>query len=321
MWSHKYTYRDPVMEKKIGELVQCVHVLVHGCDGSGIFSFVQSALDTTGIMSSNTEWTHEEINETGKTNLSVMTRSNNRCTEVVMKDYGSNERGLLRNWIKQMSESFVISNQVTIGVKLIVIHNIEWFSKESQNILAIFAEKHAHCTRYLLTTNHTSLVNRSLLSQCTLLRVPRPDPVQLTTHIETILGRENRISKRPVFDIVVEKQSHLENAVDATQMDVFGVKSTFDQAFDEIYHIIKSTKKANKIKAIRDIIYTLLVNNISGTLIFTKITDLLCAREKKPDTKHRIIAMAATYEQRLRSCERPVYHLEAFFIQLFTFIP
>lgn len=319
MWSHKYTYHDTGMEKKISELIHCLHVLVHGCEGSGVFSLVQNALDSSGIMSSNTEWTHEEINETGKSNLSVMTRSNNRCIEIVMKDYGSNERVLLRNWIKQMSESFVISNQVTIGIKIIVIHNIEWFSKESQNILSIFAEKHAHCTRYLLTTNHTSLVNRSLLSQCTALRVARPDPGKLTTHIETILCRENRICKRPVLDIVTEQHSHLENTVDATQMDVFGVKSTFEQAFEEMYNIIKSTKP-NKIKSIRDIIYTLLVNNISGTMIFTKITELLCDYEKNTETKHRIVAMAATYEQRLRSCERPVYHLEAFFIQLFTFM-
>lgn len=319
MWSHKYTYHDPVTERRIGELIQCVHVLVHGCDGSGVMSLVQTALNNYGIMPSNTEWIHEDLNETSKTNIYAMTRSNNHCIEIVMKDYGSNERYLLRNWIKQMSESFVISNQVTIGIKLIVIHNIEWFSKESQNILAIFAEKHAHCTRYLLTTNHTSLVNRSLLSRCAQLRVSRPGPVQLTTHIEMILCKENRTSNRPVIDIVTEQQSHIENAIDATQMDVFGVKSTLDKAFDEICQIIKS-KRVDKIKAIRELIYTLLVNNISGTHIFTKSTDLLCARETKTDTKRRIIAAAATFEPRLRSCERPVYHLEAFFIQLLTFI-
>ena len=319
MWSHKYTYRDPVIERKIGALVQCVHVLVHGCDGNGIMSFVQTALDKNGYMPSVTEWSHEDVSETSKTTLGVMTRSNNRCIEIVMKDYGSNERYLLRNWIKKMSESFVISNQVTIGIKLIVIHNIEWFSKDSQNILAIFAEKHAHCTRYLFTTNHTSLVNRSLLSQCYQLRVPRPDQGQLTTHIETILRQENRVSKRTVFDIVTENESHVENAVDATQMDVFGVESTLDRAFDEIYIIIKS-KKVNKIKAIRDLIYTLLVNNISGTMIFTKSMHMLCSRETNVNTKHRIIAAAAMYEQRLHSCERPVYHLEAFFVLLLTFI-
>jgi DNA polymerase III delta prime subunit len=317
MWSHRYVYRDPSMESKIANLIQGVHVILHGCDGTGVFSLVHTALNDTGIMPASTEWLYEEISE--NKNLRVMTRSNNRCLEIVMKDYGSNERYLLRNWIQQVSESFTISNDVQLGVRLIVIHNVEWFSKESQNIIAIFAEKHAHCTRYLFTTHQLSLVNRSLQSQCTPLRVPRPDPHALTAHIDRILSQENKTCSRPTADIVADKDAHLENAVDAVQMDVFGAKSTFDQAIHEFYQIIKS-KKANKIKAIRDIIYTLLVNNISGNLIFKAVTEMLCVREKKLEIKLRVIRAAVDFEQRLSACERPVYHLEAFFVHLLTFI-
>lgn len=315
MWSHRYVYHDEGLEHKIRKLVQGVHVILHGPEGTGLFSFVQTALHDAGIMPSTVEWAYEDVADK---KLRVMTRSNNRCVEIVMKDYGSNERYLLHTWIRQMSESFTISNDAQLGIKLVVIHNVEWFSKESQNVLAIFAEKHSHCTRYLFTTHKWSLVNRSLKSQCTHLRIPRPDPEKLVNHIERILVAENA-SLGELQELVTEHDAHLENTVDAAQMAVFGAKSTFDQAIHEMYQTIRS-KKANKLKPLRDLMYTLLVNNMSATLIFKALLDVLCVRETKC-RKQDIVRAAAVFESRLSACERPVYHLEAFFAHILTLTP
>ena len=68
-------------------------------------------------------------------------------------------------------------------------------------------------------------------------------------------------------------------------------------------------KKINKLKLIRDILYTLLVNNMDPKRI-------IHATLERFHMGTDLVKWAAEYEHRLTHCERPMYHLEAFFVRV-----
>lgn len=294
MWSHKKVFQEKFQGvfSHLGKLVGAHNVLVYGPKGNGMMTSVHLMLDQTGIMPLNHEWTFVDcrLNTDNKNTLGILTRRNVRCVEIVMRDFGTNERYIVKNIIQKISESFVIS-ETGLETKLIVIHNIEHFSDESQRILAVFAEKHSSCTRYFFTTHKYNSVYRGLLTQCAGYRIPRPHETDL------------------VKTFGVSQDRHLENSIDQAQMRSLGIqKSSAEQCFDEILSGI------HKIKTVRDIVYTLLVNNVSGNTIITALTDR-CVRAY-PEIAHEIVRWAAEYDHRLSKCERPMYHIEAFFVRL-----
>jgi hypothetical protein len=289
MWSQLRAKRA---RPELGKLVGAHNVIAYGPKGNGMMIAVHLMLDQTGIMPLDHEWSFVDcrLNTDNKNTLGILTRRNVRCVEILMRDFGTNERYIVKNIIQTISESFVIS-ETGLDVKLIVIHNIEHFSDESQKILAVFAEKHSSCTRYFFTTHKYNSVYRGLLTQCAGYRIPRPEESEL------------------VEAFGVSQDRHLENSIDRAQLRSLGVhKSSADQCFDEIM------AKIHKIKTVRDIVYTLLVNNVSGNTIITALTDR-CVRTH-PDIAHEVVHWAAEYDHRLSKCERPMYHIEAFFVRL-----
>lgn len=291
MWSQRVKLKSLYNHaENLGKLVGAHNVLVYGPRGNGMMSVVHIMLDQTGII--NQEWSFVDcrLNTDNKNTLGILTRRNARCVEIMMRDFGTNERYIVKNIIQKISESFVIS-EAGLATKIIVIHNIEHFSEESQRIIAVFAEKHSSCTRYFFTTHKYNSVYRGLMTQCAGYRIPRPEENELVQSFGFSLDR------------------HLEDSCDYAQMRALGVhKSSAEQCFDDVMSNI------HKIKTVRDIVYTLLVNNVSGNTIITALTDR-CIRDY-PDIAHEVVHWAAEYNHRLSNCERPMYHIEAFFMRL-----
>jgi DNA polymerase III delta prime subunit len=311
MWSHKYRFTP---ESPLHLLLGASNVLVYGPSGAGMSHVVQRALDVAKLIPENQEWGFVEcrLSNENKNTLNILSRRTIRCTEYIMRDFGTNERYVVKNLLQKVSESFVISENNQITYKVIVLHNIQHFSKESQHILGVFAEKHSACSRYVFTTHNRSGVYRSLLTQCALFRLPRPSPSALKTFLKDILVRENENIPDNNLDEIIDRQdAHVERCVDHVQMRVLGISSSFEQMMDKIFSII-SSKKPNRIKLIRDLVYTLLVNNVNGKEIIMSTLE----RYANSPYVHQVVHLAALYESRTTACERPMYHLEAFFVNL-----
>lgn len=293
MWSHTRFRLKSDTHVELGKLVGAHNVLVYGPKGNGMMTAVHRMLDHCGIIPWDHEWSFVDcrLNTDNKNTLGVLTRRNTRCVEIMMRDFGTNERYIVKNIVQQISESFVILEE-GIGYKIIVIHNIEHFSDESQRIIAVFAEKHSSCTRYFFTTHKHNSVYRGLLTQCAGYRLPRPPEEEL------------------IQAFGVSQDRHMENSCDLAQMRSLDVRSSAETCFDEIVSKLHQAR----LKAVRDLVYTLLVNNVSGNTIITALTDR-CVRDY-PDIAHEVVHWAAVYDHRLSKCERPMYHIEAFFVRL-----
>lgn len=315
MWSHKYDSKTLVNthSDNICKLLGIQNIIVFGSHGSGVFDAVDDALVKQGIIH-NKEWVYKDcsLSNDNKNTLRLLNRQNNQCFEFIINDYGTNERYVIKNILHELSNKYVIDTKLDITYKIIVIHNIEWFSKDSQQVLGIFAEKLSYCTRYIFTTNQTSNLSAKLTSQCFLYRIPRPSVDCIKKHMHSILESENKVclNDNTIDEIVERNSNHIEDCVNHLQMSVYGVQSSLDNIYDRIINILLS-KKLNKIKYIRELVYILLVNNVDCTMLIRSIINRLSS-----DVQQKAIRYAALYESRLRRCERSVYHVEAFFMHL-----
>lgn len=322
MWSHKYEPELLVQNHtdNINKLIGTQNLLVYGPHGSGVFDAVNNAL-TKHKLIHNHEWNYTDcrLSNDNKNTLRLLVRQNKQCFEFVMKDYGTNERYVVKNILQELSNKYVIeSNQLDLVYKVIVVYNVEWFSKESQQVLGIFAEKFSNCSRYVFSTHQTTNVSPKLKSQCVLYRVPRPSVECLKEHMYYILASENKELDDAKMENIFETYSnHIEDCVNNAQLSVYNVQNSLDKVYDKIIDILLS-EKIHKIKYIRELVYILLVNNINCTKFFASIVDKLTLIS--PDMLHDAIRLAAVYEPRLHRCERSMYHIEAFFMQLIRVI-
>jgi len=322
MWSHKYGPALLVQDytDNIHKLIGTQNVLVHGPHGSGVFEAVNNALIKRRLIH-NREWNYTDcrLSNDNKNTLRILVRQNKQCFEFVMKDYGTNERYVVKNILQDLSNKYVIeSDGLDLIYKMIVVYNVEWLSKDSQQVLGIFAEKFSNCSRYIFTTQQTTNVSPKLKSQCVLYRVPRPSVECLKEHMYYVLASENKVLDDADIDAILEKYSnHIEDCVNNAQLSVYNVRNSLDKLYDKIMDLLCSNK-INKIKPIRELVYILLVNNVNTTTFLTSIVDKLSSRN--PAYKHAAIRLAAEYEPRLLRCERSMYHIEAFFMQLIRVI-
>lgn len=318
MWSHKYG-PDLLVQNhtdNLDKLIGTQNVLVYGPHGSGVFHAVNNAL-TKHHLVHNHDWNYIDcrLSNDNKNTLRLLVRPNKQCFEFVMKDYGTNERYVVKNILHELSSKYVIeSNRLDLIYKVIVVYNVEWFSKDSQQVLGIFAEKYSNCSRYVFTTHQTTDMSPKLKSQCVLYRVPRPSVECLKEHLCYVLASENKALDDTEIDAIVEKYAnHIEDCVNNAQLSVYNVRNSLDKTYERIVDILLSDK-INKIKYIRELVYILLVNNVNGTKFITRVVEKLST--KSPRYTLDAIRLAAVYEPRLHRCERSMYHVEAFFMQL-----
>jgi len=300
----------------LDKLIGAQNVLVYGPHGSGVFDAVSNAL-TKHRLVHNPAWNYIDcrLSNDNKNTLRLLVRPNKQCFEFVMKDYGTNERYVVKNILHELSSKFVIeTNRLDLIYKVIVVYNVEWFSKDSQQILGIFAEKFSNCSRYVFTTHQTTDMSPKLKSQCVLYRVPRPSAECLKEHLYYVLASENKALDDTEIDAIIEKcANHVEDCVNHAQLSVYNVRNSLDNTCDKIVNILLSNK-INKIKHIRELVYILLVNNVNVTKFITCVVEKVML--KSPEHTRAACALAAKYEPRLHRCERSMYHVEAFFMQL-----
>lgn len=318
MWSHKYGSELLVQNHtdNLDKLIGTQNVMVYGPHGSGAFEAVNNALSKHNLIH-NRDWNYTDcrLSNDNKNTLRLLVRQNKQCFEFVMKDYGTNERYVVKNILQELSNKYVIeSNRMDLIYKVIVVYNIECFSKDSQQVLGIFAERYSNCSRYVFSTHQTSNVSPKLKSQCALYRIPRPSVECLKEHMYYVLASENKALDDARIDAIVERyNNHIEDCVNNAQLSVHKVQNSLDKMYDKILDVLFSTK-INKVKHIRELVYILLVNNVNCTKFITSVVERLSI--KSPAHKREAFALAAEYEPRLHRCERSMYHIEAFFMQL-----
>lgn len=322
MWTHKYHRSDPSFQSthvdRVYNLIG-MNMIVFGTDQSSVSYVVSCAVDRfledllLGMLLPKWEYKTYVLNNEKHTNVNVLVRQCYMYFELVIQDYGTNDRHLVKYIIHDISKNMGINTNGELCNKLIVLHNIELLTPESLQMLAVFVEKHMNGSRFLFTTKNYNKVCNRLKSQTVFVRIPRPTDDELCNYVQTVVAKESGMStKKNILDIMHNHDNHLEQSLNAVQQLS---KSSETGLIDDIVQLIKRAKgNVSVIKKLRNLVYVLLVNDISGSYIIKQVTIRLL-KDKKAQHMH-IVHNAALYEHRSCLSERYVYHLEAFFVSI-----
>jgi len=342
MWSHK-GYRgttdsdEGLLNSHTQRLSKLIggNVIVHGPSGSGKFKIVNDVLANLGCISLQQQWEYKTytIDNDKHSVIQLMVRKSYKHFEIMMKEYGSNERYIVKHIIQDLSKNMSINTDCYLSHKTVVIYNVEFFSTGSQHILAVFMEKHAAGTRFIYTTSNYNNVSVCIKSRSFSLRVPRPNPIMLRSHILYILDEntpdllQNKRGQimEEVDNLIQKHDCHIDECINETQLKVVLniPEFTIDSVYDEIISTLLN-KKGTVIKKLRELAYVLLVNNKTASSIIKQIVCRLFNSKRSvsisPANCAGIIEKAALYDMRSCKSERYIYHLEAFFCSILQFL-
>jgi DNA polymerase III delta prime subunit len=320
MWTQRYHRSDPSFQsthiERVYKLIG-MNMIVFGTDQSSLYYVVSCVVDR--FLESTPKWEYKTyaLNNEKHTNVNVLVRQCYMYFELVIQDHGTNDRHLVKYIINDISKNMGINTKGELCNKLIVLHNIGLLTPESLQMLAVFVEKHVHCSRFLFTTNNYNKICNRLKSQTVFVRIPTPTDDELCDYIQHIIAKEpagtnHTTNKKYILDIMHTHDNHMEQSVHAMQSLN---KSSESGLIEDIVQLIKRAKgNVSVIKKLRVLVYVLLVNDISGSYIIKQVADRLLKDKKAQHT--RIVHNAALYEHRSCLSERYVYHLEAFFVSI-----
>lgn len=225
---------------------------------------------------------------------------------------------VLRHGFIQFVEyiNHISSNTVLFNRKLyLIVKNIQILSKQQQNVLSNLIEKQVVYT-FVCTTTCLTKINNKLQSR-------------LFCKKEVILDIMP-ILKKYAKDQGITDTSLLKN-IEKNNLDLYssilhlhtGIYTNILE--NELNTIIVSIKKTKNISSyiakVRDVIYKLLIYNISNKDIVSSILKLLEKKYKKSQNIliHSIHELSVL-DHDLLYAAKPMYHFEFFFIKLFHIV-
>lgn len=297
------------------------NVIMFGPRGAGKFRIVDAMLRTMGIVTASTTWSYKTytIDNEKRSEICLLVRQSLLHSEFMIKDMGSNERHVARYIINDLSKNMTIDHDGNLTYKIIVIHNIEYLSSASHDIISTFMEKHVSGSRFLMITSKFNVISDRLKSRCVLYRVSRPSRECLVSHLQYILECENMtMGNKVLHHIIDDCDNHIDNTIDTVQLNVVKATDSTSAMYDAIVSMFMN--KAS-IKKIRDLIYILIVNNKDTTSIYQNITKRIAQKwSADPEKVNGLYRNAAFYEWSASVSERSIYHIEAFLVSIRQYV-
>ena len=320
LWCHKY---NPVFGQNIQNIFEHhvhniqklfdFHLLVYGHVGVGKKTIIQLVMKELNMDSNLRKETIQIINE--KKEIDIVVHSSRKHVEILITPYGNNERYVMKYFINELSKHMTIDDTGKLTYKHFIIYNIEHISQSCQQLLNVFMDKYHNCCRFVFVTNCMNKVTQGLQTRCMIYRVSLLNPNVLLSYCQQIITKEktdnNNIKNVSALQIkrIIQTHQTLDNILYALQCKCLDINDVFH---DVIIEITKHIQKGNS-KQVRDLTYMLLVNNMEPCDIIKSILiEVLSIKNIESSIVHEIIHQASVFEYRILSCERPIYHIEAF---------
>lgn len=323
MWSHKVYKSHSFLQNHVERLHALLggNVLMYGPRGGGKYRILDAMLHRAGILTNTTRvWTFRTYTFNEKrSEISLLVRESPLHSEFMLRDIGSNERHIVKHIVSDLSKNMTITANGQLTYKLIVIHNVDYLSIKSHDVLATCMERHVHASRFIFITSKLNMVSPRLQSRCMLFRISRPPHECLQSYMLHILECEHTSTDPSRVDgIIRECEHHIDNSINVLQLSCLKATDSTSALYDAMVEAF--FKKAN-IKKLRDLLYVLIVNNKEATDIFHNLITRMYARWKDdPHKAHALYHFAAEYEWRSCISERYIYHIEAFLIAIRAYI-
>lgn len=300
------------------------HIIISGPPGGGKKTIVKSYLELlydtdVNILSKNK---YEISGSSTKKEIEIM-QSN---YHIVIEPTNTNhDKYILQEIIKKyaMYKQFDIF-KTKRQFKTIVIYNIENLSIQSQAALRRTMELYATTCRFVMVCNNLSKIFDPLRSRCRTFCVSLPTLNDISNVINYISIMEN-------IDLTSEKKNlimdnceyNLKKAIwilDSIRLNVETI-IPLDTVFNTIVEqILDAANNKNVVKMfddeIKTNIYDILITNIKGSEIITRLMDQLIHKINNDNINSKIIQFASEADDNRIYGRRDIIHIDFFIISV-----
>lgn len=312
---HTFHIKDLEKLKVMSEDESIPHIIFCGPQGCGKKSVIGAFLEMiynkevrnlqsrtyTVVGSGNS--VHEVVVQQSNYHIVIEPNSNNfdrYLVQDVVNEYA--KRGPLNMFTSKKS------------FKTVLINNIDSMSYYAQTSLRRTMEKYSDTCRFIMWSRSLSKVIDPLRSRCYCFKLEAPSDDDMLEMLLKVSAQE-KINMGPGdYQKILNKASgNIKTALWFLQLKQLGesIETTYDKIMNIIIKKILTVNLRSMI-SIRDLLYRIMITNISGTTIIKDITDrLLNHSEVSFKCKLDLVELAAKFEHNIIRGRREIMHLEA----------
>lgn len=321
MWSieneplckYEYKLHNEIMERfnKLVENDDMTNQLVYGISGCGKKCIVRTIIrEKLNVMNTKFELKTYIANNDNKSEINFLCLESARHIEIIVNTYGTVDKYLMSGFLKEKIDTMTFTDDGKLTYKIIVLYNIHNLTKTSQHILKELIELYSKSSRFIMTTDKHGSIIEEIKSRANLFRVPCVNENDLYQYIKSILEeKEALMTKQKVIKIIRQNNNHIQNSIDNVQCDIMNGVSKKNLIDNNVDIIVEAICKGKPFKKIREEVYRLIINNVSGSDIIKMLLKQLLDRT---ENKAILCMTAAKYEHLSVQGERCIYHIETF---------
>lgn len=317
--SGAYFHNDIIKQiQKISQDDSMPNIIFYGCEGSGKHTLINLFLKYIyGNSIYNLEKFENEVSGSGTKTTTVVTKQS--PYHIIIQPYNNSfDKYIIQSIVKSYAKRYLLDiNAVHKQFKTVLINNIETLSYYAQMSLRRTMEKYTHTCRFVISCNSISKVIEPLKSRCICIRVPQPTDMEITQTVITLACLENKfLSLKQLCNILKFSKNNIKHAImilDCFMRDI-DLSDSYTTAITDITDLILK-KTFDNSDAIKNIIYSILMTNISGTQIIKDIIINILTRTNIKLTdkqQYDIVKYGVKYEAALVEGRRTIIDLDGF---------
>lgn len=238
--------------------------------------------------------------------------------ELNLYEYGLSDRFIIMSFIRNLIEYKSLTSQ---PYKIIVINHFDKTTELAQLALRRLIETSYKTARFILCCENLNSVDINLRSRFVQIRIPQPKTSEKVKYIKTVLNKENKkyteddistflkISKGCIYNINLLLNHFIYNS--KIDIPILSFDSLIEPIIKEIY-----TKNLSSIINIRKYVYSMLLLNISPSLLINAIFKFFISSDLSEGKKHKLIQFSSVLNVDNINSQYDIFIIESFIIKI-----
>lgn len=328
----KAHFHKDILEKlkTMSEDESIPHIIFYGSEGSGKKTLIRKFLEMIYDKAvNNMVDSIYEVTGSGNSKKKITVKQSNY--HIVIEPNNTNfDRYLIQDVVKEYAK------RIPLGVfskkrvfKTVLINGVDNLSFYAQSSLRRTMEIYSSTCRFIMWTRSLSRVIDPLKSRCYCFQVKAPTDRELLSLLLEVSYKEKiQMTLTDYDEILRRSDGNVKKALWLLQLIHVNQTSVSEEqivnenplitSYDEIINeLVKYLIRCNpeNLMTIRNLMYKIMITNISGSSIIQDTVNILMNRSDIPDTcKIEIAEIAAKYEHNLIRGRREIANLEPFVV-------
>lgn len=301
--------------KKMSKDDSIPHIIFFGPEGSGKKTTINLFLEM--IYGEDVHKTSDvcySVTGSGNSTQQVIIKQSNY--HIVIEPNNNNfDRYLIQEVVKEYAKKPPNLFTMNKNFRTVLINNVDNLSYYAQTSLRRTMENYSTICRFIMWSRSLSKVIEPLRSRCYCFRLQSPTEEEMIEILLRISSKEDiNLDYNDYLKILDRANGNIKRALWLLELKQYGesIETTYDDILETIIKHILSCELKN-LKYIRDLLYKIMITNISGTQIIKDIIQKLLKNNNVSfKCKIDISEIGAKYEHNLIRGRREIIHLEAF---------